>query len=109
MLKQLQAILEAEAAARDQFEAAREESGALLRAAEAEARQLVRAAREARETVARAVEEQIVATAQQEASRLLEEANTVAAAMREGAQPRIAQAVEAIVQCVLGSEDDHGR
>ena len=108
MLEQLRVILAAEAAAREQFEAARDESARLVREAEAEARQLVRAAREARETVARTVEDRIVADAQQEVSRIFEEATTAAAAMRAGAQPRMAQAVEALVQCVLSPEGDHG-
>ena len=108
MLEELRVILAAEAAARQQFEAAREESARLVRQAEVEAREEVRAAREGRESVARTVEERIVADAQQEASRILDEANATAAAMRAAAQPRLAEAVEAVIQCVLGPEGNHG-
>ena len=108
MLDELRVILTAEAAARQQFDAAREESARLVRQAEVEAREQVRAAREEREAVTRAVEERIVADAQQEASRILEEVNAAAVAMRAAAQPRLAEAVAAVIQCILGPEEDHG-
>jgi vacuolar-type H+-ATPase subunit H len=108
MLEQLRVILAAEAAARQQFDAAKEEGTRLVRRAEAEARQQVGSARETREAVARAVEDGIVAGAQQEASGLLEETNTAAAAMRAAAQPRMLGAVEAIIGYLLGPEGDHG-
>jgi vacuolar-type H+-ATPase subunit H len=104
MLEELRVILAAEAAARQQFEAASEESARLAQQAELQAHGYVRAAREAREAVARAVEERIVAEAQQEANRILEEANAAAAAMRTAAQSRLAEAVKAVMQCVLGPE-----
>jgi vacuolar-type H+-ATPase subunit H len=108
MLEQLRTILAAEALARQRFEAAREESASLVRQAEADARQQERAARDAREAVARAVEDRIIAEAQFEASRILEEATAAAAAMRAAAQPRMPQAVEAVIRCLLGPEGDHG-
>ena len=107
VLDQLRMILAAEAAARQQFEAAREEGAGLVRQAEADARQQVRAAREAREALARAVEDRIVADAQQQASRIREEENALAAAMRAAAEPRMAEAANAIVLSVLGQQGDH--
>jgi vacuolar-type H+-ATPase subunit H len=110
VLDQLRVILAAEAAARQQFEAAREEGARLVRQAEADGRQQVRVAREARDSLAHAVEDRIVADAQREASRILEDANTAAAAMRAAAEPRMAEAAEAIIRCLLGpaGEADHG-
>jgi vacuolar-type H+-ATPase subunit H len=108
MLDELRVILEAEAAARQQFDAAREEGARLVHQAEVEARELVRAARDEREAVAHAVEEGLVADAQQEANRIADEANAAAATMRATAQPRLAEAVAAVIQCVLGPEEDHG-
>jgi len=108
MLDELRVILEAEAAARERFDTAREEGARLVHQAEVEARELVRAAREEREAVARAVEEGIIADAEQEASRIADEANAAATAMRAAAQPHLAEAVAAVIQCLLGPEDDHG-
>ncbi|HSP96577.1 MAG TPA: V-type ATPase subunit subunit G family protein [Candidatus Dormibacteraeota bacterium] len=108
MLDELRVILAAEGAARQQFDAAREESTRLVQQAEVEARDRVRAAREEREAVAHAVEERIVADAQQEASRILDESTAAAAAMRAAAQPRLAEAVEAVIRSVLGPEGEGG-
>lgn len=109
MVDQLQVILDAEGAARQEFNTAREESAQLVHQAEAEAREQRRAAREAREAITRTVEDRIVEDAHRQADRILAEAQTAADAMRAEAQPRMAQAVEAATRCVLASEGDDGR
>ena len=100
--EQLRMILEAEAEARRQIEAARRECQLLVAQAEEEGRRRVREAREARETIIRAEEERLAAEAGEKARRIEEGARTRAAAMRSLAQSRTERAVEAVLQCGLG-------
>jgi vacuolar-type H+-ATPase subunit H len=94
-------ILEAEADAHRQFDAARAQAAEIVRQAEMEAQEQVRAARDARENEAAAVEEGLVAAAQQQVTRILATADATAAAMQEQAAGRLHRAVEAVVNVVL--------
>ena len=102
MQEQLRMILEAEAEARRQIEAARQDCQLLVAQAEEDGRRRVREAHEARETIIRAEEERLAAEAEEKARRIEEGTRTRALAMRSLAQARIDRAVEAVLQCVLG-------
>lgn len=102
-------ILEAEGDARQRLEAAREECKRIVAQAEEEGRRRVRDAREARDVIIRAEEERLLAEAQDKARQIEEGAHARMAAMRARAEPRMERAVGAVLKCVLGQDDDHGR
>ena len=112
VLDALRIILDAEAEARRQFDAARDQAGELVRQAEDEAQQQVLAAHDARETDAAAVEAHIVAEAERQSKRILATAEATAAAMHAQAAARMERAVAALVNAVLApetQESDGGR
>ena len=112
MLDDLRIILDAEADARRQFDAARDQAGALVRQAADEAQQQVRAGHDTYETEAAAVEARIVAAAEQQSKRILATAEATAAALHTQAAARMDRAVAALVDAVLAPEiqesDDGG-
>jgi vacuolar-type H+-ATPase subunit H len=101
VLEDLRVILDAEAEARRQFDAARAHVADLLRQAEEEAQRSVRQAQAARDTDAEAVEARLLAEAQQQANRILATAEATAAALQTQAAAHVEQAVDALVQAVL--------
>ena len=105
--EQLRMILEAEAEARQQLEAAQRECQFLLAQAEEEGRRRVCEAREVRDTIIRSEEERLAAEAEEKARRVEETARTRGAAMRSLAQSRMDRAVAAVLQCVLGQSEGH--
>jgi len=112
VLDDLRTILDAEAEARRQLDAAREQAEELVRQAEYEAAQWVRAAHDAHEAGAAAVEARIVAEAEQQSKRILATAEATAATMHTQAAARMDRAVAALVNAVLAPEaqesDDGG-
>jgi len=112
VLDALRIILDAEADARRQFDAARDQAGELVRQAEDEAQQQVRAAHFTHETEVAAVEARIVAEAEQQSKRILATAEATAAAMHTQAAAGMDRAVAALVNAVLApepQESDDGR
>lgn len=105
---QLRLILDAEADARRQLEAAQHECQCLVSEAEEYARRSVREARAARDALARSVEMRLIAEAEQAAQRTVAGAQTQAAAMRARAAPNMVRAVEAALRCVLGRAAPEG-
>ena len=106
MLDDLKVILEAEAEARRQYDAATEQAAQLVRAAETEAQQQVRAAHEAHESNAAAVEAGILAEAREQANRIASAAEIVAADLGVQAAARLEGVVAALVNAVLSPETD---
>lgn len=106
MLDDLRTILDAEADARRQFDAARDHAGELLRQAEDEAQQELRAAHGAHEADVAAVEARIVAEAEKQANRIRATAEATAAAMHTQAAARMDRAVAALVNAVLAQETE---
>ena len=102
VLEDLRVILEAEADAHRQFDAARGQAAEIVRQAEMEAQEQVRAARDARENEAAAVEERLVVAAEQQAARILATADATAAALQAQAADRLERAVDALVKAVVG-------
>jgi vacuolar-type H+-ATPase subunit H len=103
--EQLRMILEAEAEARQQLDAAHQEGKLLVERAEEEARRCLREAREARETIMRSEEERLLAEAEERARRVEEKARARAAATQSLAKTRMERAVEALVASILGGGD----
>ena len=106
MLDALRIILDAEADARRQFDAARDQADELVRQAEDKAQQQVRAAHDAHEADAAAVEARIVAEAEQQSKRIIETAEATAAAMHTQAAAHMDRAVAALVNAVLAQETE---
>jgi vacuolar-type H+-ATPase subunit H len=104
MLDALRIILDAEADARRQFDAARDQGEEFVRRAEDETQQQVRAAHDAREMDAAVIEARIVAEAERESKRILATAEASAAALHTQAAARMDRAVAALVNAVLAPE-----
>jgi vacuolar-type H+-ATPase subunit H len=106
VLDDLRIILDAEADARRQFDAARDQAADLVRAAEDAAQQQIRTAHDAHEADAAAVEARIVAAAEQQSQRILATAEATAAAMHTQAAAHMDRAVAALVNAVLAPETE---
>ncbi len=104
VLQQLRVILAAEADARAQLDAVRQESARRLQQADDEARRTVRQAQAACEATARAEEDKLIAAAELKARQIASEAHAGIVAQQQRAQPQLERAAALVVGALLGTE-----